>query len=68
MSKKLASLLIKINADGANAKRVMTELEGRVDKFAKNMQKIGTMKVVNVSEAVMEVFDITGFTDILTIE
>ena len=34
----------------------------------KNMQKIGTMKVVNVSEAVMEVFDITGFTDILTIE
>lgn len=34
----------------------------------KKMQKVGTMKVTNVNEAVMEVFDITGFTDILTIE
>lgn len=49
MSKKLASLLIKINADGANAKRVMTELEGRVDKFAKNMQKIGTTLTRNLT-------------------
>lgn len=49
MSKKLASLQIKINADGANAKRVMTELEGRVDKFAKNMQKIGTTLTRNLT-------------------
>lgn len=28
----------------------------------------GTMKLVHVNETVMEVFDITGFTDILTIE
>lgn len=49
MSKKLASLLIKINADGANAKRVMTEMEGRVDKFAKNMQKIGTTLTRNLT-------------------
>ena len=34
----------------------------------KKMMKIGTMKVTNVSEEVMEVFDMTGFTDILTIE
>ena len=34
----------------------------------KKMQKVGAMKVTNVNEAVMEVFDITGFTDILTIE
>ena len=34
----------------------------------KKMQKIGSMKVTNVTEAVMEVFDMTGFTDILTIE
>ena len=34
----------------------------------KKMQKIGTMKLTNVCEEVMEVFQITGFTDILTIE
>ena len=34
----------------------------------KKMQKIGSMKVVNVCEEVMEVFEITGFSDILTIE
>ena len=34
----------------------------------KKMQKDGTMKVINVCESVMEVFEITGFADILTIE
>lgn len=34
----------------------------------KKMQKIGTMKVINVTEQVMEVFEITGFADILVIE
>ena len=34
----------------------------------KKMQKVGSMKVTNVCEAVMEVFEITGFADILTIE
>ena len=34
----------------------------------KRMQKIGSMKVINVCEEVMEVFEITGFADILTIE
>jgi anti-sigma B factor antagonist len=34
----------------------------------KKMQQVGTMKVINVCESVMDVFDITGFTDILTIE
>ena len=34
----------------------------------KKMQKIGTMKVVNVCEAVMDVFEITGFADVLVIE
>ena len=34
----------------------------------KKMQKIGTMKVVNVCESVMEVFEMTGFADILVIE
>ena len=34
----------------------------------KKMQKIGTMKVCNVCEDVMEVFEMTGFADILVIE
>ena len=33
----------------------------------KKMQQIGSMKVVNVCESVMEVFEITGFVDVLTI-
>ena len=34
----------------------------------KKMQKIGTMKVINVCQEVMEVFEMTGFADILVIE
>lgn len=34
----------------------------------KKMQKIGSMKVTGACEAVVEVFEMTGFADILTIE
>ena len=34
----------------------------------KKLQKIGSMKVIHVCETVMEVFEMTGFADILTIE
>ncbi len=34
----------------------------------KQMSKQGSMKVIHVNELVMEVFEVTGFTDILTIE
>ena len=34
----------------------------------KKMLKIGSMKVTNVCEAVMEVLEMTGFADILVIE
>ena len=34
----------------------------------KTMMKQGGMKVVNANEMVMEVFDVTGFADILDIE
>ena len=34
----------------------------------KRMNKQGEMKVTGVSEIIMEIFDVTGFTDILTIE
>ena len=34
----------------------------------KKMQKIGSMKVVNVCEEIMGIFEMTGFADILVIE
>ena len=34
----------------------------------KKIQNIGSMKVKNVCEEIMEIFEMTGFTDILTIE
>ena len=34
----------------------------------KKMKNIGSMKVINVCEEVMEVFEMTGFADILNIE
>ena len=34
----------------------------------KKMNQIGAMKVINVCEEVMDVFEMTGFADILTIE
>ena len=37
-------------------------------KAQKSMMKRGKMKILNVNEAIMEVFEITGFSDILTIE
>jgi anti-sigma B factor antagonist len=37
-------------------------------KAKKMMNKRGNMKLINVNNDIMEVFDITGFLDILTIE
>ena len=34
----------------------------------KIMSKQGEMKVIHVSETIMEIFEVTGFSDILTIE
>lgn len=34
----------------------------------KTMNKQGSMKVTHVNETIMEIFDVTGFADILTIE
>ena len=34
----------------------------------KIMNKQGSMKVKNVNETIMEIFEVTGFSDILTIE
>ena len=41
----------------------------RVLLFAqKTMNRQGTMKVIHANEMVLEIFEITGFSDILTIE
>ena len=41
----------------------------RVIIFAqKMMNAVGKMKIIHVNESIMEIFEITGFTNILTIE
>ena len=67
-----------INEDIGEVKNLILDLKGveyissaglRVLLSAqKKMQKIGSMKVINVCEEVMEVFEMTGFADILVIE
>ena len=67
-----------INEDIKDVKELTLDLKGleyissaglRVLLSAqKKMQKIGSMKVKNVCEEVMEVFEMTGFADILVIE
>ena len=67
-----------INEDMVDAKNLVLDVKGmeyissaglRVLLGAqKKMQKIGSMKVINVCEEVMEVFEMTGFADILVIE
>ena len=37
-------------------------------KTQKRMNKQGSMKLINVQDDVMEIFDMTGFSSILTIE
>jgi anti-sigma B factor antagonist len=67
-----------VNEDIGDTKNLVLDLKGveyissaglRVLLGAqKKMQKIGSMKVINVCEAVMDVFEMTGFADILVIE
>ena len=67
-----------INEDIEGTKNLVIDLKGveyissaglRVLLSAqKKMQQIGSMKVKNVCEEVMEVFEMTGFADILVIE
>ena len=67
-----------INEDVADAKNLVLDLKSmeyissaglRVLLAAqKKMQKIGSMKLINVCEEVMDVFEMTGFADILVIE
>ena len=66
-----------VNRDLGGTKMLTFDLEGleylssaglRVLLSAqKKMQKVGSMKVIHVNESIMEVFAITGFSNILTI-
>ena len=66
-----------INEDIGDAKKLVLDLKGvqyissaglRVLLGAqKKMQKIGSMKVINVCQEVMDIFEMTGFADILVI-
>ena len=72
------SLNKTINEDIGDAKDLVLDVKGmeyissaglRVLLSAqKKMQKLGSMKVINVCAEVMEVFEMTGFADILVIE
>ena len=67
-----------INENLANVKSLILDLKGleyissaglRVILNAqKKMSQIGSMKIKNVCELIMEVFEMTGFADILNIE
>ena len=67
-----------INENLANVKSLILDLKGleyissaglRVILNAqKKMSQIGSMKLKNVCELIMEVFEMTGFADILNIE
>ena len=67
-----------INEDIEDTKNLVLDLKGmeyissaglRVILSAqKKMQKVGSMKLINVSDTVMDVFEMTGFADILVIE
>lgn len=67
-----------INEDIGDAKNLVFDVKGmeylssaglRVLLFAqKKVQKSGSMKLIGVCEDVMEVLEMTGFSDILTIE
>ena len=67
---------LKENLDGVTALTIdMTALEYissaglRVLLAAqKTMNKQGEMKVTHVNETIMEIFEVTGFSDILTVE
>lgn len=67
-----------INENIENSKNIVIDVNGmeyissaglRVLLGAqKKMQKFGSMKLINVCEDVMEIFEMTGFAEILTIE
>ena len=68
----------KINLLSSDVKELVFDMAGLeyvssaglrvILKVQKIMNTKGSMKLTNVNDSIMEVFDITGFLDILTIE
>ena len=67
-----------VNGDIGDTKNLVLDLKGleyissaglRVLLGAqKKMQKVGTMKVIHANNVILEIFEVTGFSDFLTIE
>ena len=71
LEKELDSVLADIKEltfDFANLEYVSSAGLRVILKAQKAMNAQGSMKLVGVNDSIMEVFDITGFLDILTIE
>ena len=71
LEKELDSVLADIKEltfDFANLEYVSSAGLRVILKAQKAMNAQGTMKLTGVNDSIMEVFDITGFLDILTIE
>ena len=68
----------EIEASLADVKELIFDVEGLdyvssaglrvILKAQKIMNSQGSMKLINVNDSIMEVFDITGFLDILNVE
>ena len=71
LEKELDSVLIglkELTFDFANLEYVSSAGLRVILKAQKAMNAQGSMKLTGVNDSIMEVFDITGFLDILTIE
>ena len=71
LEKELDSVLADIKEltfDFANLEYVSSAGLSVILKAQKAMNAQGSMKLTGVNDSIMEVFDITGFLDILTIE
>ena len=72
---KTLTVALEGRLDTTTAPQLETELKAALDgadslilDFEKMMSKKGGMKILHVSDVIMEIFEVTGFIDILTIE
>lgn len=66
--KEIISDVTELNLDLENLEYISSAGLRVLLAAQKIMNGKGEMKVRNVNEAIMEIFDVTGFSDILTIE
>ena len=71
LEKELASSLVGVTAltlDFAELAYISSAGLRVLLAAQKTMNKQGSMKLIHVGEVIMEIFEVTGFSDILTIE